>query len=118
MQPIFNDINEQCILNYQPTQHISVDNSMVPYFGKHGAKQCIHGKSIKSGTKLWVMVTPLGCCIQFLLCAGKDSILQEYENTGLDLGASVVANLVRRLPVMQIYNYHIIMENYFQAQLC
>ena len=27
---LFNVINEQCILNYQPTQHISVDASMVP----------------------------------------------------------------------------------------
>ena len=33
----FNAINEQCILNYQPTQHVSVDEPMIPYFGKHGA---------------------------------------------------------------------------------
>ena len=29
MQPLFNAINEQCILSYQPTQHVSVDESMV-----------------------------------------------------------------------------------------
>ena len=29
MQPLFNAINEQCIFNYQPTQHVSVDESMV-----------------------------------------------------------------------------------------
>ena len=28
---------------------------MVPYFGRHGAKQYIHGKPIKFGYKLWVM---------------------------------------------------------------
>ena len=38
VQTFFNAINEQCILNYQPTQHVSVDESMVPYFEKHGAK--------------------------------------------------------------------------------
>ena len=32
VQPFFNAINEQCIVNYQPTQHVSVDESMVPYF--------------------------------------------------------------------------------------
>ena len=28
-RPLFNAINEQCILNYQPTQHVRVDKSMV-----------------------------------------------------------------------------------------
>ena len=47
VRPLFNPINEQCILNYQPTQHVSVNESMVPYFGKHGAKQYIHGKPMR-----------------------------------------------------------------------
>ena len=38
VQPLCNAINEQCILNYHPTQHVSIDKSMVPYFGKRGAK--------------------------------------------------------------------------------
>ena len=74
---------------------------MVPYFGKHGEKHCIHGKPKKFGFKLWAMATPLEYCIQFRPYTGKDSILQEYENIGLGLGASVVANLVSKLHVMQ-----------------
>ena len=77
---------------------------MVPYYGKHEAKQYIHGKPIRFGFKLWVMVTPLGDCIIFHPYAGKDSILQGYEITGLGPGASVVANLVNKLPVMQTSN--------------
>ena len=84
MRPLFNAINEKCILNYQTTQHVSVDESMVPYFGKHGAKQYIHGKPIKIGFKLWA--TPLGYCIQFRSYACKGLILQEYENIGQGLG--------------------------------
>ena len=49
---LVNAINEKCILNYQPNHHVSVGKSMVPYFRKHGAKQYIHSKSIKSGFKL------------------------------------------------------------------
>ena len=94
MRPLFNAINKECVLNYRPTQHVSVDESMVPYFGKHGSKQDIHDKSIKFGFKLWVMATPLGYCIQFCPYAGKDSIMQEYENIGLGLGPSVVAKVV------------------------
>ena len=39
----------------------------------------------------------------------------EYENIGLDLGASVVANLVSKVPVMQTSNYHIVKDNYFTS---
>ena len=58
LRPLSNSIYQQCLLNYQPTQHISVDESMMPYFGRHGAKQYIHGKPIKFGYRLWVMATP------------------------------------------------------------
>ena len=108
---LFNHVNEQCILNYQPTQHVSIDESMAPYVGKHGAKQYIHGKPIKFGIKLCVKATPLGYCIKFCPYAVKDSALQEYENKGLGLGISLVANLVSKLPVMQISNYHTAMNS-------
>ena len=60
VRPLFNAINKQRILHYQPTQHVSVDETMVRYFGKHGAKQYIHGKTLKFGYYLWLAVTPLG----------------------------------------------------------
>ena len=110
---LFNAIKQQCILIYQPTQHVSIDKSMMPYFGKHGAKQYMHSKPIKFRFKLWVMATSLGYCIQFYPYAGKDSIMQGYENIWLSLGASVVANLISKPPAMQISNYHIVMDNYF-----
>ena len=78
VRPLFNTINEQCISNYRPTQHVSVDKSMNPYFGKHGAKRYIHCKPIKFGFKLWVMATSLGYCIQFSSYPGTVLILQEY----------------------------------------
>ena len=88
VQPLFDAINKQSQLNYKPTQHVSVDESMVPYFGKHGAKQYIHGKPIKFGYKLSVMASPLGYCIQFRPYAGKDLQLGKYVSIGL--GASVL----------------------------
>ena len=63
VRPLFNAINKQCILNNQPTQHVNIDECMVVYFGKHEAKQFIHGKPIKFGCKLWVMAATLGYCI-------------------------------------------------------
>ena len=39
----------------------------------------------------------------------------EYENIGLNPGASVVANLISKLLVIQFPNYHIAMDNYFTS---
>ena len=72
VRPLFIAINKTSLINYQPSQHISINESMVPYFGRHGAKQYIHGQPVKFGYKLWVMATPLGYCIQFCPHAGKD----------------------------------------------
>ena len=37
-------VNDACLKNFLPQQTISVDESMVPCFGRHGAKQYIRGK--------------------------------------------------------------------------
>ena len=72
---LFDAINKQCVAHYRPEQHLSVDESMVPYFGKHGAKQYIHGKPIKFGYKLLVLAKPLGYCVHFRSYVGKDTQL-------------------------------------------
>ena len=48
VRPLFDAVNKRCLAYYKPEQHLSVDKSMVPYFGKHGAKQLyrIHGNQL------------------------------------------------------------------------
>ena len=48
----FDAVNKQCVTYYKPEQHLSVDKFMVPYFGKHGAKQLyrIHGNQLSLAT--------------------------------------------------------------------
>ena len=115
VRPLFDSLNKQCLENYIPEQHVSVDESMVPYFGKHGAKQYIHGKPIKFGYKMWVMAKPLGYCIQFRPYAGKDAAFTEYGDIGLGLGAAVVAHLLKMLPPHPGSNYHAVMDNFFTS---
>ena len=52
VRPLFDVINKQCVAHYRPEHHLSVEESMALYFGKHGAKQYIHEKPIKFGYKL------------------------------------------------------------------
>ena len=91
--------------HFTPSQQIRIDESTVPYFGQHRAKQDIHGKPIKFGYKLWLMATPLGYCIQFHRSGGKDGGLNEYLDVGLGLRGALVTSLIQVLPKIANSNY-------------
>ena len=38
VRPLLDKVNEQCLSNYLPEQTVSIDESMVPFFGRHGCK--------------------------------------------------------------------------------
>ena len=115
--PLLDAINKLCVVHYRPEQHLSVDEFMVPYFGKHGAKQYIHGKPIKFGYKLWVLAKPLGYCVQFRSYAGKDTQLDIYGDIGLGVGGAAVAYLLKCIPSQQDNGsiYHVVMDNFFTS---
>ncbi|KAJ8947602.1 hypothetical protein NQ318_010114 [Aromia moschata] len=54
VRPLFDKLNK-IFQEYAPywEQH-SVDESMIPYFGKHGCKQFIRGNPIRYGYKIWI----------------------------------------------------------------
>ena len=39
VNPLFKMINESCLQNLIPEKNVSIDESMVPYYGRHGCKQ-------------------------------------------------------------------------------
>ncbi|GFU29523.1 chimeric ERCC6-PGBD3 protein [Nephila pilipes] len=63
--PLFNDLNERFLMHFPNEQHLSIDESMVPYFGHHGCKQFIKGKPVRFGYKFGSLNTKLGYSIQF-----------------------------------------------------
>ncbi|KAF2901515.1 hypothetical protein ILUMI_04673 [Ignelater luminosus] len=49
------------IFRYTPvSEDMSVDESIIPYFGRNGCKQFIRGKPIRFGYKAWVLAQPFG----------------------------------------------------------
>lgn len=58
----FDLLNKSFIKNFGliSSSHISIDETMVPYYGRHGTKQHIHGKPIRFGYKLWSAATRNG----------------------------------------------------------
>ena len=104
IRPLLDKLNEQCLSNYLPEQTVSIDVSMVPYFGRHGCKQFIKNKSVKLGYRLWVPATPLRYAIQFYSYMGE----HDFFNPDLGLGGSVVDKHAGS-------NYYIITDNFFTS---
>ena len=99
VRPMFNLINERCVKYFPSTQRLAVDESMVPYYGRHGAKQYIRGKPIRFGYKVWCCCTPEGYLVQFEPYQGAQVIsqeVQEYKHLGV--GGGVVMRLMSGLP--------------------
>ncbi|KAL8575850.1 hypothetical protein ACOMHN_014855 [Nucella lapillus] len=102
-------INERCLLYFPEQQNLSIDESMVPYFGHHSTKQFIRGKPIRFGFKLWTLADPLGYIVQFEPYTGAGGG-QQYGRLGL--GGTVVKDLISELPQ---HPYHLTFDNFFTS---
>ena len=90
---LLDKVNEQCLSNYLPEQTVSIDESIVPYFGGHGCKPFMKNKPAKFQYKIWVAANPLGYDIEFYPYIDKDDIF----NPGFGLGGSVVDKLTDQI---------------------
>ena len=106
--PFFKMINESCLQNFIPEKNVSIDESMVRYYGRHGCKQYIQNKPVKFCYKLSVAATPLGYAITFYLYSGKDN----NYNMDIGHGGSVVMTLMSKLSTVPNSNYHVVMDNF------
>jgi len=108
IRPLYTMMNERFLLFWRSEQDLDVDESMIPYYGRHSAKQFIRGKPIRFGFKLWCLNTRLGYLIQ----------CEPYQGGGtqidaeLGLGGSVVADLLSELPK---HKYSVYIDNYFTS---
>ena len=87
--PFYVLVNE-CLQLFGILHHnLSIDESMVPYFGRHSCKQFIRGKPIRFGYKLWVLCSSSGMPYRVNLYEGKST-----DQTNEPLGSRVVKNLI------------------------
>ena len=87
-------LNKKSLLQYLPEQIVSIDESTVPYFGRHKCKQLMRNKPVKFGCAFWVVAGPLRYVIQFYPYMGKD----ENYDPSLGLCGSVFRKLAGSLP--------------------
>lgn len=109
LRPLFNILNQSFLKMFRHETHLSIDESMVPYFGHHGCKQFIRGKPIRFGYKMWCLNSTLGYLVQFQAYQGKGSV----TNQELGLGGSVVVDLINSLP--EGPKYKLFFDNFFTS---
>jgi hypothetical protein len=70
-------------------EDLSVDESMVPYFGAHSLRMFMRGKPVRFGYKNWCICSSTGYCYKFSTYQGAEA----KNATGLPLGTRVVLDL-------------------------
>lgn len=115
IRPLFKLLNENFLKFAPEKEHHSVDEAMVPYFGRHGCKQFIKGKPIRWGYKLWVGCTRVGYINWFEPYQGASThVSPQYKDMGV--GAGVVLTYVDRLRSRWPESkFHIFFDNFFSS---
>ena len=110
VRSIFSMLNEKWLKHFSNENYLSIDELMVPYYGRHGLKQLIHGKPIRFGYKVWCLCTTEEYLIQAELYLGARTN-DRIEDLGM--GGSVVSNLKSELP--NTNNYCLFFGNLFTS---
>lgn len=77
-------------------KNLSIDESMVKYFGGHSAKQFIRGKPVRFGFKNWMLTSSCGYLYQMDTYCGAKVVDRESQH--LPLGSRVVLDFVKSIP--------------------
>ncbi|KAG8233304.1 hypothetical protein J437_LFUL012918 [Ladona fulva] len=110
VRPLFDHLNAKFKL-LPPDRDCSVDESIIPYYGRHGAKQFIRGKPIRFGFKLWCLAESNGYLIQAEPYAGSCTRLQK---TTLGLGGDTVVGLLEKGKIKK--GARLFFDNFFTSE--
>ena len=72
IQPIYDITNKNLVQFGIFAQNLSIDESMVPYFGRHSAKMFIKAKPIRFGYKIWTLCSSDGYPFHLEIYTGRD----------------------------------------------
>jgi DNA excision repair protein ERCC-6 len=92
--------------------YFSFDESMVPYFGRHGCKQYIRGKPIWFGFKFWCGAICLGYICWFQPYQGT---IPNTKHEKYGVSASVVLQFSEAITEAHPGQYHFLFDNFFTS---
>lgn len=115
VRPLFTLLNQNFLKHAVLEENHSIDEAMVPYFGRHGCKQFIKGKPIRWGYKLWVGCNKNGYATWFEPYQGASThVSPNYKDFGV--GAGVVLSYVDVLrSKWELKKFHLFFDNFFST---
>ena len=72
VEPLYQLLNEKFQRYGIFHENLSIDESMVPYFGRHLCKQFIPGKPIRFGYKIWMLASNTGLLYRVAVYQGRE----------------------------------------------
>lgn len=114
VRPMIDRLNERSAELYKPGQHLSVDEAMIAFDGRHSSKQYLPSKPHPYGFKVWVCAESVsGYALQVEVYTGKaPSVEQTAVRKEFGLGYDVVSRLTEQYQ----YKYHVIYyDRYFSS---
>ncbi|XP_068233359.1 piggyBac transposable element-derived protein 3-like [Palaemon carinicauda] len=98
IRPLMNHLNTKFAMAYPMDQHISLDEAMIEYFGRHGCKQCILNKPVRFGFKAWCLNSPLGYLATFDVYQGTAFGLNRHYEERFGKGGDTLMIIFGKLP--------------------
>ncbi|XP_046684622.1 piggyBac transposable element-derived protein 3-like [Homalodisca vitripennis] len=111
VSPLWKMLNKRWLKYFAGDVNLSVDESMIPHYGRHSTKQHIHGKPIRFQYKAWCLCTRFGYLDQGNLYEGANTG-NKYPEVGV--GGSVVLKLCEKLP-QRPDGYNLYSNNFFTS---
>lgn len=105
-----------CVENFVPEEHLSYDESMVKYFGRHSCKQFTRENPIRFGYKIWCLNPKDGYLVNFDLYQGKNlKFNSDYEKLFGKAASPLLVLLDENPDDKTELNYNIYMDNLFSS---
>jgi hypothetical protein len=111
LRPIITELNQNFRFHGGLEEHLSIDESMIPYYGKHYAKQFIRGKPVRFGFKNWALCHSTGYMVAFDIYVGKNA--DTVKKFGI--GGDVVISLMKSANIPSHAGYKLYVDNYFST---
>lgn len=108
IQPFYDEISK-CFRQFGVFhESLSIDESMVPYYGHHSCKMFIRGKPIRFGYKIWMMCSSNGYPYAMEIYCGRNE-----KDDKTPLGIRVVSNMISVLQAPE--QHEVYFDNFFTS---
>lgn len=111
MRPLIDHLNNVFQYHGGLEEQLSIDESMIPYYSKHYAKQFIKAKPIRFGFKNWALCSSSGYLLAFEIYTGKSDTKEKV----FGIGGDMVISLIKQANISPNKGYKLFFDNYFSS---